>query len=322
MHLIVRPTRTSQKGTNSGMKSFKIILALIILAIVAVIAVAVKTPTGRGQTPPAKNVSQVKTTMVRTGDSAERSTGGGFVSAAARNATLINDLAWTFGGKQQRGWYLYTALIGRLLNTEAEASSPAFAAALAKWQRQSQLDANGILDEKSLNAIVASWQQNRLKDRAYAQPDQLFTAPSSDFYDPERLENLRQVQRETYSAYKRMVAAAIADPTLGLAHTSVDQLAPTEKYLKIVSAFRPREYQEELRRKSPNAGNAGLALNSPHFTGRALDLYVGGDPVDTKDSNRAIQVQTPVYKWLVRNAERFGFRPYYYEPWHWEYVGQ
>ena len=64
-----------------------------------------------------------------------------------------------------------------------------------------------------------------------------------------------------------------------------------------------------------------MAVNSPHFTGRALDIYVGGEPVDTNDRNRLIQVQTPVYQWLVRNAERFGFRPYYYEPWHWEYVG-
>ena len=63
-----------------------------------------------------------------------------------------------------------------------------------------------------------------------------------------------------------------------------------------------------------------MAVNSPHFTGRALDVYVGGEPVDTQDSNRALQVQTPVYQWLVRNAERFGFRPYCYEPWHWEFV--
>jgi zinc D-Ala-D-Ala carboxypeptidase len=99
------------------------------------------------------------------------------------------------------------------------------------------------------------------------------------------------------------------------------KLSANSKYLKIISAFRSREYQEELRRKSPNAGSAGLAVNnSPHFTGRALDLYVGGDPVDTKDANRTIQVNTPAYKWLVRNAEKFGFRPYFYEPWHWEYV--
>jgi len=148
----------------------------------------------------------------------------------------------------------------------------------------------------------------------------LLTAPSSDFYDPDRRDDLRQVEKNTYSAYKRMLAAAIADPDLKLAHTSPAELAPTEKYFKIISAFRSKEYQEELRRKSPNAGSAGLALNSPHFTGRALDLYVGGDPVETKDVNRAIQVNTPVYRWLVQNAERFGFRPYFYEPWHWEYV--
>jgi LAS superfamily LD-carboxypeptidase LdcB len=118
-----------------------------------------------------------------------------------------------------------------------------------------------------------------------------------------------------------MLAAALKDPSLHLVQTSDGKLAGTEKYLKIISAFRSREYQEKLRRQSPNAGRAGLAVNSPHFTGRALDLYVGGDPVDTRDANRAFQIHTPVYQWLVRNAERFGFRPYFYEPWHWEYVG-
>jgi LAS superfamily LD-carboxypeptidase LdcB len=63
-------------------------------------------------------------------------------------------------------------------------------------------------------------------------------------------------------------------------------------------------------------------MNSPHFTGRALDIYVGGEPVSTKDDNRAIQTQTKAYRWLVKNAAHFGFRPYFYEPWHWEYVGK
>jgi LAS superfamily LD-carboxypeptidase LdcB len=157
-------------------------------------------------------------------------------------------------------------------------------------------------------SLVSQWQNNRLKDRTPATADQLITAPPSDFYDPSRAPELRQVERNTYEAYKRMLAAATSD------------LGTSGDYLKIVSAFRSREYQDELRRKSPNAGSAGLAVNSPHFTGRALDLYVGGSPVDTRDENRAIQVNTPAYRWLVRNAERFGFRPYFYEPWHWEYV--
>jgi LAS superfamily LD-carboxypeptidase LdcB len=49
---------------------------------------------------------------------------------------------------------------------------------------------------------------------------------------------------------------------------------------------------------------------------------VGGEPVNTKDENRALQTHGPVYRWLVKNASSFGFRPYFYEPWHWEYVGK
>ncbi|HET6978462.1 MAG TPA: D-alanyl-D-alanine carboxypeptidase family protein [Pyrinomonadaceae bacterium] len=233
-----------------------------------------------------------------------------FTAATAENASLRNDLTWTFGGKQQRGWYLYDLLIGETLNVKSDPITTTFAESLAAWKKKRGLTANGVLDEDTLMALVSQWQSDRLKNRAYATPDQLLTAPPADFFDPSRADELRQVEKSTYAAYKKMVAAASADPSLKLGG----------QYLKIVSAFRSREYQDNLRRQSPNAGSAGLAVNSPHFTGRALDLYVGGSPVDTKDSNRAIQVNTPVYRWLVRNAERFGFRPYFYEPWHWEYV--
>ncbi len=238
---------------------------------------------------------------------------------AKRNALLSNSLTWTFGGKQQHGWYLYTPLIKQTIGTKHDSDTVQFARAVARWQAKSALKPSGVIDEETLYAMIKTWQDARLKDRTVAAPDQLLTAPLSDFYDPTRAEELRQVERRTYAAYKRMVAAAVADPSLGLAHQR-GELASGEKYLKIISAFRSPQYQEKLRREAPNSGSAGLAVNSPHFTGRALDLYVGGEPVDTRDSNRALQVQTRVYQWLVRNAERFGFRPYCYEPWHWEYV--
>lgn len=240
--------------------------------------------------------------------------------AAKSNAQLSSDLSWTFGGKPQRGWYLYTPLIKQLINTKNATSNEKFALALSRWQAKSGLKPSGVLDEETLYAMIAAWQDARLKDRTPALPEQLLTAPLSDFYDPTRAEELRQVERRTYAAYKRMVSAALADRSLGLARTPRGELASGEKYLKLISTFRSREYQEKLRRESPNSGTAGLAVNSPHFTGRALDLYVGGEPVDTRDANRALQVETRVYQWLVRNAERFGFRPYCYEPWHWEYV--
>jgi LAS superfamily LD-carboxypeptidase LdcB len=301
-----------------------VLTALLIAGVVGFASFAARSSRGQSSTPQSpgsKNESLVKPTVLAADRTPVKAvTTGPFAEAAAQNALLRNDLTWTFGSKQQHGWYLYDLLIGRTFNNSSDAATADFAGAISGWQKTRGLSANGVLDENSFMALVAQWQANRLKDKTPATPEQLLTAPSSDFYDPERRDDLRQVEKNTYAAYKRMLAAAIADPALNLAHSSPADLAPTEKYFKIVSAFRSKEYQEELRRKSPSAGSAGLAMNSPHFTGRALDLYVGGDPVDTKDANRAIQVNTPVYKWLVQNAERFGFRPYFYEPWHWEYV--
>lgn len=314
------------------MKNIRIRMMVILcaLAVVAGVAsLAARDSRGQSKQPKRDSTAQSpqresrvkRTVLLPTINSAAKSTSPAFAEATAQNAVLRNELIWSFGSKQQHGWYLYDSLIGQTMNLPSDASTGDFASAIATWQEQKGLNANGILDQVSLMALVGQWQASRLKDKTPAMADQLVMAPPSDFYDPSRLPELRQVERNTYAAYKQMIAAAIADPSLHLAHTASNELGATEKYFKIVSAFRSREYQDQLRRQSPNAGSAGLAINSPHFTGRALDLYVGGEPVDTKDANRAIQVNTPAYQWLVRNAARFGFRPYFYEPWHWEYVG-
>jgi uncharacterized protein YcbK (DUF882 family) len=309
-------------GKRSLKRNRRVSVALIGIGVMLIFLSLFLVRSGRGQTTAPKE-SAVKPTikvLPKTDPSRPDTATSTFDEAILKNTAFRNELSWTFGGKQQRGWYLYDLLIRRTLDTPDEFDTADFAFALSTWQKRGRLNSSGILDEESLMAMVSQWQSNRLKDKTPARPDQLVTAPSSDLYDPDRVAELRQVERDTYAAYKRMISAAINDRSLNLAHSSYTELAPTEKYFKIVSSFRSSEYQEELRRRSPNAGTAGLAVNSPHFTGRALDLYVGGDPVDTKDTNRAIQVNSPAYRWLVRNAERFGFRPYFYEPWHWEYV--
>ncbi len=241
-------------------------------------------------------------------------------TVAIENARLENNLVWTLGGREQRGWYLYAPLIQRLLGTEHEVDSSEFALSLAFWQQQKGFAPSGMLDEETLNHIIESWQKQRIANKEVAAPEKLFSAPIADFYDPTREAALLKVERETYLAYKRMVAEAIKDPTLNLKTTGMGELSADEKRLKIISAFRSPEYQEKLHKASPNSSRTALALFSAHFTGRALDIYVGGEPVTTKDANRAVQVNTPIYKWLVKNADRFGFYPYYYEPWHWEHV--
>lgn len=238
--------------------------------------------------------------------------------AMTENVRLRDSLRWTFGAKAQRGWFLYVPLIQQTLDVSANSDTPDFARSVAVWQQKSGLVPTGIIDVETLNRMVENWQIHRLNSSRYASENELMSAPISDFYDPTRDIELLKVERETYAAYKRMAAAAAKD--LRLRTTASGELAPEEKFLKIVSAFRSREYQAKLRAASPRSGRAALAVNSPHFTGHALDIYVGGEPVKTEDYNRAVQIQTPAYKWLVKNAARFGFYPYYYEPWHWEYV--
>jgi LAS superfamily LD-carboxypeptidase LdcB len=243
-----------------------------------------------------------------------------FASAASRNTELQTSLAWAFGGKPQRGWALYTPLIANLVGCENDVAGE-LAMRVSAWQQGNGIDSTGVLDSDTWSRMVTTFQSQRMKRQPPASEDQLVTIPASDCYDPSRPEELRKADRESFAAYKKMVAAAAADKSLALALTADGQLAPSEKYFKVVSAFRSREYQDQLRRQSPNSGRAGLAVNSPHNTGRAFDLYVGGEPVSTKDENRALQTRTAAYRWLVKNAARFGFRPYFYEPWHWEYAG-
>lgn len=234
-----------------------------------------------------------------------------FAAAAEQNARLKLDLNWTFGAKQQRGWHLYVPLIQSLLNTDSGPETNAFARALSNWQKSMGLSSTGVLSQDTWMKMVTVFQSRRIKDRSTPTSERLALVSASEFFDPERPESLRYVEQQAYAAYKKIVAAASAE--LALKPGSNDQ------WLKIVSAFRSPAYQAQLRKQNPRSGRAGLAVHSPHFTGRALDVYVGGEPVSTNDQNRAIQVNTKVYRWLVKNAERFGFYPYFYEPWHWEY---
>ena len=242
-----------------------------------------------------------------------------FAGAAMENVRLRSSIQWSFG-RQQTGWEIYTSLIGKTIGTEKNFDTPEFAKAVSKWQANNAIEPTGIIDNATFDAFIKEWQSERLKNWSYPEESVLYYAPITDFYDSTRDPELLKLDAATYIAYKKMVMAAAKDLKGVLKVTPKGELAPEEKMLRIVSAFRSREYQAELRRREPNAGRAALAMNSPHSSGHALDIYVGGKPVSTKDENRLIQVQTPVYKWLVKNANKFGFYNYFYEPWHWEYV--
>jgi zinc D-Ala-D-Ala carboxypeptidase len=243
-----------------------------------------------------------------------------FAKAAIENAKLRGSLQWVFGGKTQTGWDIYVPLISHTIGTDEGPETSEFAYALSRWQTQYGLTATGVLDRPTLESFTRYWQSRRLGRAGLSAGATLFAVPIGEFYDPTRSPDLLNLEQQTYTAYKKMVAAAAKDLKSELKVLPNGELAPHEKFLRIVSAYRSPEYQAQLRKREPSAGRAALAVNSPHSTGHALDIYVGGEPVRTLDSNRRIQVQTPAYKWLVKNAHKFGFYPYFYEPWHWEYV--
>ena len=91
------------------------------------------------------------------------------------------------------------------------------------------------------------------------------------------------------------------------------------------SGWRPhrwasREQYEEVlveRYGSVAKGRLYLAFNSPHETGLACDFGCGG--LEPRSATIPTQKRTPLFHWLVANADRFGWHPYEVECWHWEF---
>ena len=95
--------------------------------------------------------------------------------------------------------------------------------------------------------------------------------------------------------------------------------------LRIVSGWRRHRwkswehYEETLIKKygSVKKGRRWLAYASPHETGLAMDIGVGGLWPSSKTAKA--QRKQPLHDWLVEHAWEYGWHPYKNEPWHWEF---
>jgi LAS superfamily LD-carboxypeptidase LdcB len=125
-----------------------------------------------------------------------------------------------------------------------------------------------------------------------------------------------QLRPGALAAYRRLAAAARADPAI----------AADPRNLTIFSGFRSPAADAERCAREKNCSGVVRASCSAHRTGLAMDLYVGQapgfGPDSSADPNRRFMSRTPAYRWLVANADRFGFVPYPFEPWHWEWTGE
>lgn len=240
---------------------------------------------------------------------------------ALANAISHYSLEWAPFSATELGWETYLPLIQQELGTGCPPGSPGFARALAVFQAAHGLPPTGWFDQATFQVFRGVWQERRpfimarVRDEPCPEPPPLYQlgylVESEEHAD--RLTRL--LRRDVLDAYRRLVAAARAE---------VPEVAANPELLQIFSGFRDPEADAARCAAQGNCDGLRRAVCSPHRTGTAVDLYVGqmaGLGVDnTSPASRLHMTRSATYRWLVRNAGRFSFVPYVYEPWHWEWV--
>jgi D-alanyl-D-alanine carboxypeptidase len=242
-------------------------------------------------------------------------------AAAQTNAASLQTLTWAPFGRPEIGWETYAPLIEREIHTACPPGSPGFAGALAVWARARRLPDDGVMSEAVFDPMRDAIEMRRPFERVSARgvcpapPAEavLAQATPAEGYAGKQI----QLRPGALAAWRSMAAAARAeDPGI----------AADARNLTIFSGFRgPAD--EAARCAGPGGcNNRSRSTCSAHRTGLAMDLYVGQapgfGPDSSADANRLFMSKTPTYRWLVAHADRFGFVPYPFEPWHWEWTGE
>jgi hypothetical protein len=237
-----------------------------------------------------------------------------------RNREGLERLAFAPFGRAEIGWQVYEPLIAHEIGTHCAGGTPAFAGSLLAWQSSHGMAPTGVLDQPTFAALKAVWQQrrpfvaaNRLGCPAAAAETSLAVVTRRDSYGGKTL----LLRPAALAAYGQMVTAARAETRATMADT---------RLLTLFSAYRSPESDAARCVRDGNCQGIVRATCSAHRTGLAIDLYLGaapGYPPDSSDDvNRLSISRGAAYDWMVRNASRFGFVPYAFEPWHWEWTGE
>lgn len=236
----------------------------------------------------------------------------------AANLASLTGLNWSPFGRTETGWAVYYPRVAMELKTACGAATPGFAAKLAAWQAQHRLAPTGVFDALTFAAMKARWQAARPfshidgKNNCPAPPAGLVTAAPREAFAAKAIQSRLRV----LAAYRAMVAAARRVPAI----------AAEPRALTIFSGFRDPQADAARCTAEGNCNGIVRATCSAHRTGLALDLWVGNapgyGPDSTADVNRAAMVNGPEYQWLLKNAAKYGFVNYVFEPWHWEWTGE
>ncbi len=246
--------------------------------------------------------------------------GADFAAAARQNQESLDQLAFAPFRRQERGWAVYEPLVAHEIEAKADASTPTFAHRLAAWQTAHGLRPTGVMDEMTFAAMEAVWQGRRpfvAASRRVCPPPppeaSLATAPAQESYGGKVL----RLRPAALAAFGELRAAALAE---------TPALRSDPRLLTLFSAYRSPESDAARCARDGNCQGIVRASCSAHLTGLAVDINLGaapGFPPDSSDdANRLYVTRGAAYRWMVDNAARFGFEPYPFEPWHWEWTGE
>lgn len=240
-------------------------------------------------------------------------------TAAAVNAASLATLAWTPFGKPETGWEIYAPRVAAEIGTTCGPGSNGFASALARWQGAHGLPKTGVFDPAVFGPMLVRWHLARPFVRVNregmcpgAPPEaNLALAGPKESYGGKAI----RLRPGALEAYRSMAAEAKAAGVL-----------PRPESLMIFSGFRAPDADAQRCARDNNCQGLTRTICSAHRTGLAMDVVIdaapGFGPDSSADVNRLAMARSPLYRWMVVNAGRFGFVNYAYEPWHWEWTGE
>lgn len=243
----------------------------------------------------------------------------GLTDAARQNDQSLRRLAFAPFHRAETGWEVYAPLMAHEIGTRCGPDSAAFASAWAAWQSAHGRTADGVVDAATFASMAAIWQARRpfvavARQRCPAPPPEsgLVPVPADQSYGGKTM----LLRPAVLAAYERMLASA---------RTEGSEAGAAPRLMAVFSAYRSPAYDAARCAQDGNCQGVVRATCSPHRTGLAVDINLGAaqgyGPDSSDDANRLYIAQGAAYRWMVANAGRFGFVPYPFEPWHWEWTG-
>ncbi len=240
----------------------------------------------------------------------------GFTAAATDNANSLASLAVSPFNLPEFGWAAYAPLVAREIATACAPETAGFALHLAAWQSAQRLKGDGRMDAPTLSRMAVIWLQRR--------PFVALAQKACPTF-PDEATLAQTAPAEAYGGKKILARAGALAAFRRMDEVARNELGADTPPLKIASAYRG-PIEEALKCALGGCGTPGKARCSAHRTGLAFDFYfgvgTGPNAFSTDPANRLALSRSPAYRWLVTNADRFGFVNYPYEPWHWEWTGE